>query len=188
MPLVEELGHGVGAHPGAVGQDACGLGGGGDAEHRPPSSVEVVDGSGEGGGLAGASGSDDEHHSLVAGDGAGGVGLEGVESGGVHAVRQGRLAGSGVLSEGEDALLLVEDRLVGEVALVGSTQMDRPSDARTIPSLVGSRAVLCSVTWRTELSRASSHWAPEWRPVGGRVSQRTRITSIGSHVDDEALS
>ncbi len=56
----EELVDRVSRDAGLSGEDLGGGGGGGDSEHGPTIGAELIDGGGEGGGLAGAGRSDDE--------------------------------------------------------------------------------------------------------------------------------
>jgi hypothetical protein len=90
VPFVEELCDRVGRDPCLCFEDSGGLGGRGDPEHRAVLVSEVGAGATEGRGLAGAGRADQEDERVVARDGSCGVGLEGVEPGGVGGGRWGR--------------------------------------------------------------------------------------------------
>ena len=71
-------------------EDLGGLGGRRDAEHGAAAvGCRSSTARAQGGGLAGAGGSDDEDEAVVAGDGRGGVGLEDVEAVAVSTVVDG---------------------------------------------------------------------------------------------------
>ena len=64
----EELVDRVGRQPGLGASTSAAVADGGDPEHRPTVREELLDGGGEGGGLAGAGRADDHHQIVVAGD------------------------------------------------------------------------------------------------------------------------
>ena len=115
VPLVEELGDGVGSDPGLRFEDTSGLRCRGDAVDGAPLVAEVETRGGERGGLAGPGRSDHEHDPFAAGDGAGDVGLQRIEPGHVDRRRRGRSVVLGVEDVGEDAFLLGQDPVVGQV-------------------------------------------------------------------------
>jgi hypothetical protein len=126
---VEQLGHCVRGDAGLGPQDLGGLGGLGcrrDREHGPVVAAEVVGGAAQHGGLAGAGRPDDEDEPVLAGHGGGCVCLENVEA---VAVERARRPGRRLVrlhGEQQDALLLGDDVLVGEVRL-GGGEPDGPT-------------------------------------------------------------
>lgn len=129
-PLVEQLGDGVGGHAGLVAQHLGGLGGGRHAEEGPPLAAKVLDGAAEGRRLARAGRADHENEPIVACDRRGGVGLQDVEAVPVEAGRRVGRSVVGVDDEGEDALLLGQHALMGEVGFAGG-EPDRAAVRRS---------------------------------------------------------
>ena len=189
-PLVEELGDGVGRHPGLRFEDTGGLGRRGDAEDRAPIAAEVGDGGPERGRLAGAGGTDDEDEAVVAGDGAGGVGLEWVEAVGLR--RSGDGAGGGSWASMANVRMRSS---WARTTFVGEVGLDRLDPHRTVRRWRGGRRRprgrgRCG--WRRPRpwlgrSRRPSR-GPGRRATGRAVSQMALMMSMGSQVDFLALT
>ena len=111
LPLVEQLGDGVGRDAGVALHRAGRLRRRRDGEHDTPVSVEVVGGGGEHAGLAGTGRPDDEDEAVVAGDGGSGVGLQRIQPVPVHRGGRCRRVGLGGHRPRHDRFLLGEHRL-----------------------------------------------------------------------------
>jgi hypothetical protein len=128
-PLVDELGDGVGRHARLVAQHLGRLGRRRETERWSSVLVQILDGTSERCRLAGAGGADDEHELVLAGDRCSGVGLQDVEP---LTVERDRWRCRRVVrfeGEGQDALLLGENALVGEERF-GRGDPDRPAVGR----------------------------------------------------------
>ena len=102
-------------HPRLTPEYLCGFGGRGDTEHRPTLRLQVGDGGGEHGGLAGTGRADDHHQPVLTGDGGGGVRLEHIEAVPLDRWRWLRVVELGVEHPGEDRFLLGEDVVAGDL-------------------------------------------------------------------------
>ena len=145
LPLVEQLGDGVGRDAGVALEGACRLRRRRYAEDDTAVRVEVVGGSGEHAGLAGAGRPDDEDEAIVAGDGRRGIGLQRIET-----VRFNGLDGEGGSAWAAIAHVTIASSWAStssdvKPSAVGSIHTDRPSDPRRVVSPGGSR----STRWLT---------------------------------------
>jgi hypothetical protein len=146
VPFVEELGDRVGRDARLRCEDASGLGGRRDAERRPMVPGQVRASGAERRRLAGAGGTDDEYERVVAGDGSGRVGLEGVEASDVDGDRRGRLRVLGGDRPGEDAFLLGQDPVMREVREIGIDPDRAAVGCSVAPVVAGSRSTWVSST------------------------------------------
>ena len=162
----EELVDRVGFHPGLHREHLRCCRGGGDAEHDPVVAAELVDGGGEGGGLAGAGRADHQDQIRAAGDRGGGLGLCHRQRG-EGPIRGGRFQAPGVgdaaVRPREEVRLLVEDRASGERSIER-----RLAHRTTVPTEHGTgrhRAGHVDTTGHRHLAGKPLH--PVDHPAGG---------------------